>query len=69
MVSNLFRRLIHPLEHWFGSNTGSIVSWRDETRVYVAFECDFCKKIDSKTINSIEYSTFAGDEPEYTEEK
>lgn len=57
--------LFHRFHHFFGTNTGSVVSWRDGSNIYVAFQCDTCKKIDQKTIvnlnlkennDNIEYS-------------
>lgn len=58
---NIFTKLIHKIEHIYGSNTGRIISWHDNENVFVAFRCDKCGEISN--INIIKLNK----EPEYGE--
>jgi len=48
----MINKIKHWLAHLFGWNYGKVISWRDETYVYVGFKCDYCEKID-KNITEI----------------
>lgn len=53
--------IYHWLQHYFGLNTGRVVSWTDYDsennigKCYIGFRCCRCGQIDKKTVNLIEY--------------
>lgn len=46
--------LKHFISHLFGTNTGKLATWEENDRIYLGFECDYCKKIDQSTVVNIE---------------
>ena len=46
----MIKKLIHNIKHYFGWNTGNIVSWKVDGIIYIGFQCDECNKIDKKSI-------------------
>jgi hypothetical protein len=48
---------INHFFHWFShltnSYNGRVVTWSEDSYIYVAFKCDTCGKIDEKSIDKI----------------
>ena len=59
-IVNFFKSIIHWFSHKFGWNYGRVVTFEDGEFIYVAFECDSCKKIDEKSITKIESEKIYG---------
>ena len=43
---NIFARIVHWFSHFTGNNTGKIISFRDDTTIYMAFKCDTCGEVE-----------------------
>ena len=50
----MFDSLKHYISHILGTNTGRLATWGENDRIYLGFECDYCKKIDQNTVVNIE---------------
>lgn len=55
-MSGSINRLQHWWQHFRGTNTGSVVTWAENGLIHVGFECSVCKKIDQKTVETINES-------------
>lgn len=51
---NIFQRFVHWVAHKTGSNEGHVVTYEENGRIYVAFQCAGCGQIDPSTVDSID---------------
>lgn len=54
-------KLFHWVNHLLGNNTGDVISWSDDTYIYVGFKCSGCGKVDESSIDKIEQSVIMSD--------
>jgi hypothetical protein len=47
------KNFFHFFSHLTNSYTGRVVTWSEDSYIYVAFKCDVCGKIDEKSIDKI----------------
>lgn len=55
---NFFKRIYKWFNHLGGSNTGDIVTWKDEGKVFFGFRCHCCGELDKKTVSIYKLDDF-----------